>query len=49
MTPEAIHLNPILLLPGISPKKPLTFFFFGFLGAHPWHMEVPRLEIEQEL
>ena len=22
------------------------FFFFGFLGPHLWHMEVPRLGIE---
>ena len=24
-------------------------FFFVFLGLHPWHMEVPRLEVESEL
>ena len=27
-------------------------FFFGllvFLGPHPWHMEVPRLEAESEI
>ena len=24
-------------------------FFFVFLGSHPWHMEVPRLEVESEL
>ena len=23
--------------------------FFCFLGSHPWHMEVPRLEVESEL
>ena len=23
-------------------------FFFGFLGLHPWHMEVPSLEVESE-
>ena len=27
----------------------LVFFFFGFLGLHPWHMEVPRLGVESEL
>ena len=28
----------------------LPFFFcLFFLGQHPWHMEVPRLEVEQEL
>ena len=25
------------------------FFFFVFLGPHPGHMEVPRLDIESEL
>ena len=25
------------------------FFFFVFLGPHPWHMEVPRLGVETEL
>ena len=24
-------------------------FFFGFLGLHPWHMEVPRLGVKSEL
>ena len=24
-------------------------FFFFFLGPHPWHMEVPRLEVKSEL
>ena len=23
--------------------------FFSFLGLHPWHMKVPRLEVESEL
>ena len=23
-------------------------FFFPFLGAHPWHIEVPRLRVEFE-
>ena len=27
----------------------LFFFFFVFLGAHLWHMEVPRLGVESEL
>ena len=26
-----------------------TFFFFVFLGPHPWHMEVPRLGVKSEL
>ena len=25
------------------------FFFFVFLGPHPWHMEVPRLGVKCEL
>ena len=25
------------------------FFFFVFLGPHPWHTEVPRLGVELEL
>ena len=25
----------------------LFFFFFFFLGLHPWHMEVPRLGVQQ--
>ena len=27
----------------------LLFFFFGFLGLHPQHMEVPRLGNQSEL
>ena len=23
--------------------------FVAFLGPHPWHMEVPRLEVESKL
>ena len=26
-----------------------SFFFWGSLGLHPWHMEVPRLGVELEL
>ena len=26
----------------------LSFFFF-FLGLHPWHKDVPGLEVESEL
>ena len=25
------------------------FIYFGFLGLHPWHMEVPRLGVKSEL
>ena len=28
---------------------PSFFFFFGFLGLHSWHMEVPQLGVESEL
>ena len=27
----------------------LFYFLFCFLGPHPWHMEVPRLEVKSEL
>ena len=27
----------------------LIFYFFVFLGPHPWHIEVPRLGAESEL
>ena len=34
-----------------SNSKKLLFIYFwgGFLGPHPQHMEVPRLEVESEL
>ena len=25
------------------------FFIFCFLGPHPWHMEVPRVQVKSEL
>ena len=27
----------------------VDFFFFVFLGLHPWHIEVPRLGVKSEL
>ena len=36
----------------LAPSRMLCnglFFFFRFLGPHPWHMEVPRLGVELEL
>ena len=27
----------------------LLFIYFAFLWPHPWHMKVPRLEVESEL
>ena len=32
-----------------SQDNLITFFFFGFLGPHMRHVEVPRLEVESEL
>ena len=41
----------LIMLLSISIKDILNFFFsfFGFLGPHPWHMEVPRLGVKLEL
>ena len=30
-------------------RKTALWVFFFLLGLHPWHMEVPRLEVESEL
>ena len=27
----------------------VIFFFFSFLGPHPWHLEIPRRGVEAEL
>ena len=32
-----------------SPYFFFLSFFFGFIGPHPWHMEVPRLGLKSEL
>ena len=32
-----------------KPLPPYFFFFLVFLSPHPWHMEVPRLEVQSEL
>ena len=35
---------------GYGDAKIMTFFFFfTFLGSHPWHMEVPRRQLKLEL
>ena len=34
---------------GTSRAGREPFFFFVFLGPHPWHMEVPRLGVQSEL
>ena len=34
---------------GVAMVFFLFCFVFCFLGPHPWHMEVPRLEVELEL
>ena len=48
-----IYTDPLFLTwPGIpSGIYILTslFFFFCFLGPHPWHTEVPRLGVKSEL
>ena len=37
-------------MPGRCQHPSMFFFFFlPFLGAHPWHMEVPRLGVQSEL
>ena len=33
----------------IIKQKKIFFFFWFFLGPHPWHMEVPRLGVSLEL
>ena len=39
-----------VLLRVFAPQFPyLFFFFFVFLGPHPWHMEVARLGVESDL
>ena len=30
-------------------SKCFIFYFFVFLGLHPWHIEVPRAGVESEL
>ena len=35
-----------LLSGGLISGVLFLFCFFIFLGPHPWHMEVPRLEVE---
>ena len=34
---------------GADREIPLRTFFLSFLGLHPRHMEVPRLELQSEL
>ena len=33
----------------IKIDSSILFYFFVFLGPHPWHMEVPRPGVELEL
>ena len=30
-------------------RMSVFLFFFGFLGPHLWHMEIPRLGVQPEL
>ena len=46
--PRAIWLQGLQSIAALSPLS-LLFFFFGFLGPYPWHMEVPRSGVEWEL
>ena len=51
LTFKKYFLNLLLwsiLIPMLWPILMLFIYFF-FLGAHPWHMEVPRLGDESEL
>ena len=41
--------KPLCILFTVSFSFLFFFFFFIFLGPHLWHMEVPRLGVEQEL
>ena len=41
---ERIWLKTSFLVVHLSP---ILFFFFVFLGPHPWHVEVPRLGVNQ--
>ena len=34
---------------GNAVRDPSFFFFFGFLGLHPRHREIPSLGVELEL
>ena len=49
---DSVWEAPYLL--GFSPLLKQSLFFSPFikkkfLGLHPWHMEVPRLEVKSEL
>ena len=37
------HNNPVYM--SIFLRLLFLFLFFPFFGPHPWHMEVPRLEV----
>ena len=43
---------PITCMAHSAPSSSLSrchFFFFFFLGPHPWHVEVPRLGVKSEV
>ena len=42
-------LQPLFPAPQPDGNQSSSFFFFFFLGPHPWHLEVPRLEVNSEL
>jgi len=45
-TGEWFLLSPWM---GAAGWRGCFFFFFVFLGPHPWHMEVPRIGVQSEL
>ena len=50
LNPLCLHRDKLDHL-AAEPQRELHFFFFffGFLRQHPWHMEIPRLEVKLEL
>ena len=47
--PEVVELTVIQIQICLNLEPTIFFFFFVFLGLHPWHMEVPRLGVKSEL
>ena len=52
--PPFISVHPVLLVGSWHIPSPIMmlimlYLFICFLGPHPWHMEVPRPQVESEL
>jgi len=47
----SLHSAYLILLFNLKllHPKPKQDFFFGFLGPHLWHMEIPRIGVKSEL